>query len=60
MAVTWVLAVEGVTGAIVGARAPQQVDGWLAAATLSLGAADFAHINAAIRESGAGGGPIPD
>ncbi|TCP29891.1 aryl-alcohol dehydrogenase-like predicted oxidoreductase [Sphingomonas sp. BK235] len=60
VAVAWVLAVEGVTGAIVGARAPQQVDGWLAAATLSLGAADLAHINAAIRESGAGGGPIPD
>ena len=29
VAVAWVLATEGVTGAIVGARRPSQVDGWL-------------------------------
>jgi aryl-alcohol dehydrogenase-like predicted oxidoreductase len=36
VAVAWVLATPGVTGAIVGARRPSQVDGWLPAATLTL------------------------
>ncbi len=33
VAVAWTLAFPGVTGAIVGARSPEQVDGWLPAAT---------------------------
>lgn len=36
LAVAWTLAVPGVTAAIVGARRPDQVDGWIGAATLHL------------------------
>ncbi len=57
VAVAWTLAWPGVTGAIVGARSPQQVDGWLPAATLRLDAADLAAIAAAIGKTGAGSGP---
>jgi aryl-alcohol dehydrogenase-like predicted oxidoreductase len=38
LAVAWTVAVPGVTGAIVGARRPEQVDDWLAAGDLELGA----------------------
>jgi aryl-alcohol dehydrogenase-like predicted oxidoreductase len=57
VAVAWTLAWPGVTGAIVGARQPSQVDGWIGAATLSLTAADMAVIAAAIERNGAGAGP---
>ena len=57
VAIAWTLAWPGVTGAIVGARTPQQVDGWLDAATLELDAADLAAIASAIEQSGAGSGP---
>lgn len=57
VAVAWALAWPGVTGAIVGARHPSQVDGWLPAATLSLSKADLDEIAAAIARSGAGQGP---
>lgn len=60
VAVAWVLAVPGVTGAIVGARSPAQVDGWVAGANLVLSDEDRAGIAAAIRETGAGSGPVPD
>ena len=50
-------ALAGVTAAIVGARSPQQVDGWLAAAALTLDAADLDAIAAAIASTGAGSGP---
>ena len=36
VAIAWTLAQRGVTGAIVGARSPEQVDGWIAAANLRL------------------------
>jgi aryl-alcohol dehydrogenase-like predicted oxidoreductase len=36
LAIAWTLAQEVVTGAIVGARRPDQVDGWLGAANLEL------------------------
>jgi aryl-alcohol dehydrogenase-like predicted oxidoreductase len=36
-----VLAWPGVTGAIVGARSPQQVDGWLPAASVTLDTRDL-------------------
>jgi aryl-alcohol dehydrogenase-like predicted oxidoreductase len=36
VAIAWTLTWPGVTGAIVGARSPSQVDGWLGAATLTL------------------------
>jgi aryl-alcohol dehydrogenase-like predicted oxidoreductase len=57
VAVAWTLAWPGVTAAIVGARRPRQVDGWLDAATLSLTDADIADIARAIESSGAGTGP---
>ena len=57
VAVAWTLAWPGVTAAIVGARAPEQVDGWIGAAALELTAADLDEIAAAIRETGAGAGP---
>jgi aryl-alcohol dehydrogenase-like predicted oxidoreductase len=59
VAIAWTLAVPGVTGAIVGARSPQQVDGWLDAASLTLTSADLAEIRAAIERTGAGTGPLP-
>jgi aryl-alcohol dehydrogenase-like predicted oxidoreductase len=58
VAVAWTLAWPGVTGAIVGARNPGQVDGWLDAATLRLDLADLAAIEAAIAKTGAGSGPM--
>jgi len=57
VAIAWVLSWPGVTGAIVGARSPQQVDGWIPAATVSLDAADLDAISDAIERSGAGVGP---
>ncbi len=44
----------GVTATIVGARAPEQADGWIGAAALELTAADLDEIIKAIRETGAG------
>jgi aryl-alcohol dehydrogenase-like predicted oxidoreductase len=58
ISVAWTLAMRGVTGAIVGARNPQQVDGWLPAARLSLTAADLDEIAGAIDRTGAGTGPV--
>jgi aryl-alcohol dehydrogenase-like predicted oxidoreductase len=57
VAIAWVLSWRGVTGAIVGARSAEQVDGWLPAATLKLDASDLDAINQAIERSGAGTGP---
>ncbi len=57
VAVAWTLAWRGVTGAIVGARSPRQVDGWVAAATLELTDADLDEIAQAVRATGAGSGP---
>ena len=57
VAVAWTLAWPGVTGAIVGARSPEQVDGWIGAATLELGREDLDEVADAIRRTGAGAGP---
>jgi aryl-alcohol dehydrogenase-like predicted oxidoreductase len=57
VAVAWTLTFPGVTGAIVGARSPRQVDGWLPAATLELKDDDLSGIAAAIRATRAGSGP---
>lgn len=57
VAVAWTLAWPGVTGAIVGARSPEQVDGWLGAAGLTLDAEDLGAIASAIGQTGAGSGP---
>lgn len=57
VAIAWVLAWPGVSGAIVGARTPAQVDGWVGGATLTLSPADLDEIAALIASSGAGAGP---
>jgi aryl-alcohol dehydrogenase-like predicted oxidoreductase len=57
VAIAWTLAWPGVTGAIVGARTPEQVDGWIAAASLELTLADLDQIARAIGQTGAGVGP---
>jgi aryl-alcohol dehydrogenase-like predicted oxidoreductase len=58
IAVAWTLANPGVTGAIVGARSPEQVDGWIDAGHVDLNAADLDEISAAIERTGAGTGAI--
>jgi len=57
VAVAWTLAWPGVTGAIVGARNAEQVEGWLKAATLTLTGADLDEIAKAIEKTGVGTGP---
>jgi aryl-alcohol dehydrogenase-like predicted oxidoreductase len=57
VAVAWTLAWDGVTGAIVGARTAEQVDGWIAAGSLVLDDEDLDQIATAIEEIGAGTGP---
>ena len=59
VAIAWTLAWPGVTGAIVGARTPAQVDGWIGAASLDLTPQDLDEIAAAIQHTGAGAGPVP-
>lgn len=58
VAIAWTLANPGVTGAIVGARSPGQVDGWLPAAALVLSDDDLAEIAAGVTRTGAGSGPV--
>jgi aryl-alcohol dehydrogenase-like predicted oxidoreductase len=57
-AVAWTLAFRGVTAAIVGARSPRQVDGWLAAASARLTGDDLDTIATAIETNRAGEGPL--
>lgn len=57
IALGWVLAWPGVSGAIVGARAPEQIDGWIGATSITLTNADLAEIAATIQRTGAGSGP---
>jgi aryl-alcohol dehydrogenase-like predicted oxidoreductase len=57
VAVAWTLSWPGVSGAIVGARAPEQIDGWIGAATLTLTPDDLKEIAATIEKTGAGSGP---
>lgn len=58
VAVAWTLTWPGVTGAIVGARKPSQVEGWLPAAELELDDTDLEEIAGAIERTGAGAGPL--
>lgn len=58
VAIAWALAWPGVTGAIVGARNPAQVRGWLQAASMELLPADLREIAAAIERTQAGSGPL--
>jgi aryl-alcohol dehydrogenase-like predicted oxidoreductase len=57
VAVAWTLSWPGVSGAIVGARSPQQVDGWIAAGNLTLTAEDLAEIAGTLEATQAGAGP---
>jgi len=57
IAVAWTLAWPGVSGAIVGARSPEQVDGWIGAADLRLDEDELDAIAEAVRRTGAGAGP---
>jgi aryl-alcohol dehydrogenase-like predicted oxidoreductase len=57
VAIAWTLSWPGLSGAIVGARTPAQVDGWIQAATLQLTQEDLAEIAAAIGKTQAGAGP---
>jgi aryl-alcohol dehydrogenase-like predicted oxidoreductase len=57
IAIAWILAWPGVTGAIVGARTPAQVDGWIGAASVTLTRQDVDEIAIAIQRTGAGAGP---
>jgi aryl-alcohol dehydrogenase-like predicted oxidoreductase len=51
IAIAWVLQQRGVTGAIVGAGRPNQIDDWIDAATLALTDEDLTQISEAINES---------
>jgi aryl-alcohol dehydrogenase-like predicted oxidoreductase len=57
VAVAWTLGWPGVSGAIVGARSPEQVDGWIGAADLELDDADVEAVRNAVQRTGAGAGP---
>lgn len=58
VAIGWVLAWRGVAGAIVGARSPEQVDGWAHAGRLTLAREELTEIVQAIASTGAGSGPV--
>jgi len=57
IAIAWTLAWTGVTGAIVGARTPEQVDGWIDAGSIELTGEDLEEIGRIIEKTGAGSGP---
>jgi aryl-alcohol dehydrogenase-like predicted oxidoreductase len=57
VAIAWTLSWPGVSGAIVGARSPQQVDGWIAAGNLTLEPGDLDEIASAVDRTQAGVGP---
>jgi aryl-alcohol dehydrogenase-like predicted oxidoreductase len=57
IAIAWTLTWPGVSGAIVGARTPQQVDGWIGAASVTLTPRDLDEIASAVQRTGAGVGP---
>jgi aryl-alcohol dehydrogenase-like predicted oxidoreductase len=58
LAVAWTLQWPGVTGAIVGARRPVQVEDWVGAASLELDDEVLDRIGDVLQESGAGSGPV--
>lgn len=57
VAIAWTLSCRSVAGAIVGLRNRDQVDAWLAAASVQLDESDLTEIASAIEDSGAGTGP---
>lgn len=57
LAVAWTLAWPAVAGAIVGARRPDQLEGWIGAAGLELDGDLLDRLAAILEETGAGEGP---
>jgi aryl-alcohol dehydrogenase-like predicted oxidoreductase len=57
VAIAWVLSWPGVSGAIVGARSADQVDGWLPAAHVHLSDEDLDAVGAALERTKTGSGP---
>ncbi len=57
IAIAWNLSWRGMTAAIVGARNPKQVDGWVGAASVQLNQRDLDEIESAIHRTRAGSGP---
>jgi aryl-alcohol dehydrogenase-like predicted oxidoreductase len=57
VAIAWVLAWPGVTGAIVGARRPEQLQDWMTAGALRLDDADLDELATAIDATQVGTGP---
>ena len=57
LAIAWSLAQPGVTGAIVGARSPEQVDGWIGAAGVVLTREDLDETRAAVGRTGVDASP---
>lgn len=60
LAVAWVLSWRGVTGAIVGGRSPEQVDGWVESPLRKLTKEDLDEIADALVRTGAGSGPAKE
>lgn len=58
LAIAWTLAQPGVTAAIVGARAPGQVEGWVRAGEVRLTGDHLSLIGDAVMATGAGRGPV--
>jgi aryl-alcohol dehydrogenase-like predicted oxidoreductase len=58
LAVAWTLQWPGVSGAIVGARRPAQVEEWVGAASLELDDELLDRIADVLRETGSGSGPV--
>jgi len=58
VALAWAIEWPGVTAAIVGARSPEQVDGWIGGGSLELTAQDRAEIERALESTAAGAGPV--
>jgi aryl-alcohol dehydrogenase-like predicted oxidoreductase len=56
-AAAWVLAWPGITGAIIGARKPEHIDGWIDAATIALSPRDLDDIEDMLVATQAGSGP---
>jgi aryl-alcohol dehydrogenase-like predicted oxidoreductase len=59
LSIAWTLAQDGVTGAIVGARRPAQLDQWIGAGSLELPPAALGAIDEALADTGAGTEELP-
>lgn len=60
LAIAWTLHQQGVSAAIVGARRAGQVEDWIGSGEHYLDFDTREEIAAALRETGAGAGPVPE